>query len=95
MAQRSLTGPVLDYFEVVSEDESICGAGLRTSQPVWIPDLARSSILADTPALDVLLDAGVRALASLPVHAPDPLDLRGEPQRTDTTTSQRVDPRIE
>jgi anti-sigma B factor antagonist len=71
VAQRGLTGPVLDYFELVSADESLCGPGLRTSQPVWIPDLARSLILADTPALDVLLDAGVRALASLPVQAPD------------------------
>ena len=70
-AHRGLTGPVLDYFEVVNEDESICGAGLRTSQPVWIPDLARSPILADTPALDVLLDAGIRALASVPIQAPD------------------------
>jgi len=69
VAQRGLTGPVLDYFEVVIEDESIYGAGLRTSQPVWIPDLARSPILADTPALDVLLDAGIRALASVPVQA--------------------------
>jgi anti-anti-sigma factor len=71
VAQRGLPGPVLDYFEVVSEDESICGAGLRTSHPVWIPDLARSPILADTPALDVLLDAGIRALASVPVQPPD------------------------
>ena len=71
VAQRGLTSPILDYFEIVGEDESICGAGLRTSRPVWIPELARSPILADTPALDVLLDAGVRALASVPVQAPD------------------------
>jgi hypothetical protein len=70
VAHRGLTGPVLDYFEIVNEDESICGPGLRTSQPVWIADLARSPILADTPTRDVLLDAGVRALASLPVQAP-------------------------
>jgi anti-anti-sigma factor len=71
VAHRGLTGPVLDYFETINEDEPLCGAGLPTSPPVWIPDLARSPILADTPALDVLLDAGVRALASLPVQAPD------------------------
>src|SRR5947209_12476767 len=71
VAQRGLTGPVLDYFEVVSEDESLCDAGVRVSQAVWIPDLARSPIVADTPALDVLLDAGVRALASVPVQTSD------------------------
>jgi hypothetical protein len=62
VAHRGLTGLVLDYFETVNEDEPLCGAGLPTSQPVWLSDLARSPILADTPALDVLLDAGVRAL---------------------------------
>lgn len=58
VAQRGLTGRVRDYFEVMSDDEPVCGAGLGTGQPVWIPDLARSSILAETPALDVLPDAG-------------------------------------
>jgi anti-sigma B factor antagonist len=71
VAHRCLTRPLLDYFEVMSEDEPICGAGLGTGQPLWIPDLARSAILAETPTLDVLLDAGVRALGSVPVPAPD------------------------
>jgi anti-anti-sigma factor len=71
VAQRGFTDPLLDYFEVMSEDESVCGRDLGMGQPVWIPDLARSSILADTPALDLLLDAGFRALASVPIHATD------------------------
>lgn len=38
---------------------------LRFGRPVWVPDVARSSMLADTPALEVLLDAGVLEVASV------------------------------
>ena len=71
VAQRGLSDPLLDYFEVMSEDEPVCGAGLGAGQPVWIPDLTRSAIVAETPALDVLLEAGVRALACIPIRCPD------------------------
>src|SRR5207248_8189829 len=59
----------LDYFEILNDSESVCGTALRTGRAVWVPDVVRSSILADTQALDVLLDAGVRAMACVPVKS--------------------------
>jgi anti-anti-sigma factor len=67
VAHRGFNSAFLDYCELVSDTESVCGMALRRGWPVWIPDVARSAMLADAPALDVLLDTGVRAMASIPV----------------------------
>ena len=67
VAQRGFNGAFLDYVDIVTDDESVCGVAVRRGHPVWIADVARSSILAATPALDALLDAGVRALAVVPI----------------------------
>jgi GAF domain-containing protein len=68
VAHRGFNRAVLDWLEIVSDSESIRPA-LAGEQSIWIPDVARSSILADTPALDALLDAGVRALVCVPVKS--------------------------
>ena len=70
VAQRGFSAAVLDWLEIVSDGDSVCPA-LAGEQAIWIPDVARSPILADTPALDALLDAGIRALASVPVKSSD------------------------
>lgn len=67
VAQRGFHGAFLDYVDIVTDTESVCGTALRHGRSVWVPDVARSSILADTPALDALLDAGVRAMAVVPI----------------------------
>jgi anti-anti-sigma factor len=67
VANRGFSNAFLDYCELVSDEESVCGTALRHGGSLWVPDVARSSMLVDTPALDVLLDAGVRAIASVPV----------------------------
>jgi anti-anti-sigma factor len=67
VAQRGFNSAFLDYVDIVTDTESVCGTALRRGRPVWVADVARSSMLADTPALDVLLDAGVRALAVVPI----------------------------
>ena len=67
VAQRGFNPISPDYLEVVNDIESLDGAMLRRGRPLWLPDLSRSSILADTPVLDMLLDAGVRAMASIPL----------------------------
>lgn len=60
----------LDFFETVHDEESACGAALAGAEPVWVPDVARSPIFAGTPSLDVMLQAGSKAVASVPVTAP-------------------------
>jgi anti-sigma B factor antagonist len=71
VAQRGFNRPVLESFEIMSDGESIGGTVLLGGQSVWVADMARSSILAGSPALDVLLDAGVRAMTSWPAMSSD------------------------
>ena len=68
VAHRGFNGAVPDWLETVGDRESVCPA-LAGERPIWIPDITRSAVLADTLALDALLDAGVRALASVPVKS--------------------------
>ncbi len=60
----------LEFFEIVDDDESACGTALGSGRSVWVPDTTGSRIFAGTPALEVMLDAGSRAVASLPVISP-------------------------
>jgi anti-anti-sigma factor len=67
VAQHGFHSAFLDYIELVNDIEPLYGT-LRRGRSVWVPDLARSPLLADTPELGWLLDAGVRATASIPVN---------------------------
>ena len=61
------TREFLEFFETVDETASACGTALHTGRAVWVPDITRSGIFAGTPALDVVLAAGSRAVASVPI----------------------------
>ncbi len=71
VAQRGLAKPFLNFFDVVADEESACGAALTSGGSVWVNDVCSSSIFRGTPSMDVMLDAGLRAVASLPVRADD------------------------
>jgi GAF domain-containing protein len=71
VAQRGFNRTFLDFFETVDDTDPAYGTALRARQPVWVPDVTQSSSFADTPALNVMWDAGVRAIAVLPVSSPD------------------------
>lgn len=71
VAQHGFGPRFLDFFDVVDDEGSACGSALAAAQPVWVPEVARSPIFAGTPAMDVMLDAGSRAVASLPVRGHD------------------------
>lgn len=59
--------PFLKFFDTVVDDsDSACGAALHRAVPMWVSDVCSSPIFAGTPALSALLEAGVRAVASLP-----------------------------
>ncbi|HEX3689316.1 MAG TPA: GAF domain-containing protein [Solirubrobacteraceae bacterium] len=59
------TTDFVDFFGVT--DDSASAMALATGQPVWVPDVMRSTVFADTPALAIMLGAGSRAVASLPL----------------------------
>lgn len=70
IAQDGFNREFLEFFEIVDDDDSACGSALNSRRSVWVPDTATSPIFAGAPALDVMLDAGSRAVASVPVISP-------------------------
>lgn len=71
VASSGFAPEFLDFFHIVDDSTTSCGIALATATPVWVADTTRSPIFAGTPGLDVLLDAGSRAVASLPLTSPN------------------------
>ncbi|MFD6284738.1 GAF domain-containing protein [Streptomyces sp. NPDC060205] len=71
-AQRGFHHPFLRFFRSVqvAGHGSACGAAAREHRPVFVEDVRDSPLFVGTSAGDVLHDAGVRAVASLPVTTP-------------------------
>ncbi|MBV8336131.1 MAG: response regulator, partial [Alphaproteobacteria bacterium] len=67
-AQRGFQQPFLDFFAKVDNGEgAACGTAMQSAERVIVEDVTRSEIFAGQPALDVLLEAGVRAVQSTPL----------------------------
>ncbi|MGD1018911.1 MAG: MASE1 domain-containing protein [Verrucomicrobiia bacterium] len=67
VAQRGFAQPFLDFFGKVHDGSSASGAALRRGERVIVEDVTKSQIFVGTPAMGVLLDAGVRAVQSTPL----------------------------
>ena len=67
VASRGLPKPWLDYWNQVSEGQGSCGTALNLGERVIVEDVTKSSIFVDSPALDIQLNAGVRAVISTPI----------------------------
>jgi len=60
--------PFLDFFKVVtSGTPAVCGAAETNRKRVIVEDVTKCAMFVDTPALRILLDAGVRAVQSTPL----------------------------
>ncbi len=66
-AQRGFTAPFLKCFGAVHADQGACGTALQRGERVIVEDVRKSPIFAGTPALDVMLAAGARAVQSTPL----------------------------
>jgi PAS domain S-box-containing protein len=66
-ASRGFGEPFLKFFEHVSEDSSACGTAMLSHERAIVEDVTQSTIFADKPSLDILLDSGVRAVQSTPL----------------------------
>lgn len=66
-AQHGFDPPFLDYFRCVHEGEAACGQALKTRSRIVINDVTESPVFRSTPELEVLLDAGVRAVQCTPL----------------------------
>ena len=67
-AQHGFSPKFLEFFNAVDDhDTSACGAALKTCERVVVEDVERSPVFAGTPALRIMLNAGVRAVQSTPM----------------------------
>ncbi|MBV8736215.1 MAG: response regulator [Alphaproteobacteria bacterium] len=67
-AQRGFEKPFLDFFAEIRNGEAVaCGAAMAAASRILVEDVSDSAIFAGQPSLDVLLQAGVRALQSAPL----------------------------
>jgi PAS domain S-box-containing protein len=67
VAQRGFERPWLDYWDGASRGLGACGAALERGERVVVEDVTASPIFRGTPALEVQLRAGVRAVQSTPL----------------------------
>jgi PAS domain S-box-containing protein len=67
VASRGFERPFLEFFNAVHEGQASCGTAMQKVERVVIEDITTSSVFAGTPALNVLLAAGVRAVESTPL----------------------------
>jgi GAF domain-containing protein len=70
VAHSGFTTEFLEFFALVDDTASACGSALPAGAPVWVTDTTRSPISAGTRAFEVMLEAGSRAVASMPVTSP-------------------------
>jgi len=66
-APYGFSRPFLDFFERVHEARAVCGASFRRRGRVVVEDVTQSPIFWGTNALEVPLDAPVRAVQSSPL----------------------------
>lgn len=57
VAHRGFNAPFLEFFEEVHDGLAACASALQKGERVIVEDVARSSVLAGTPALDAMLAA--------------------------------------
>jgi two-component system CheB/CheR fusion protein len=70
VVHRGLPPRFVQFFEHVGgDDAATCGASFRTGERVAAEDVTTSPVFAGQPALDVLLDAGIRAVQSTPLRS--------------------------
>ncbi|UXI65842.1 PAS domain-containing protein [Tahibacter amnicola] len=68
VAHRGFDSRFVDYFQTVAiAGASACAAAIASNQRVFVEDVTHSSLLANSPALPMLLEGGVRAMHCTPL----------------------------
>ncbi|MFO1419015.1 MAG: PAS domain S-box protein [Methylotetracoccus sp.] len=57
----------IEFWDTVSRGQGVCGTALERAERVVVEDVEQSEIFIGTPALEVQLRAGVRAVQSTPL----------------------------
>ncbi len=66
-AHRGFEESFLEFFARVTEEDSACGIAMRSHQRVIVEDITDSEIYTGKPSLEMMCDAGVRAVQALPL----------------------------
>jgi PAS domain S-box-containing protein len=66
-AQRGFDRPFLEFFASVHGEQAACGTALERGERVIVDDVLNSPIFVGTPALEVMVAAGTRAVQSTPL----------------------------
>jgi two-component sensor histidine kinase/FixJ family two-component response regulator len=66
-AQRGFEAPFLEFFRYVADEGSACGAAMAGGRRVIVEDVLASPMFRGQPSRDVLIDAGVGAVISVPL----------------------------
>jgi PAS domain S-box-containing protein len=66
-AQRGFDRPFLEFFDAVHGDLGACGTALQRGERVIVEDVVNSPIFVGTPALEVMVASGARAVQSTPL----------------------------
>ncbi|AKJ39523.1 histidine kinase dimerization/phosphoacceptor domain -containing protein [Methanosarcina barkeri] len=67
VASRGFPKWWLDFWNSVSEGNGTCGTALGCNERVIVEDIEQSPIFVGTPALEIQLKAGIRAVQSTPI----------------------------
>ncbi len=67
VSQRGFPQWWIDFWDSVPEGQGSCGVALERRECVVVEDVEKSPIFAGTPALEIQLKAGVRAVQSTPI----------------------------
>ena len=66
-AQRGFPQWWIDFWGVVPEGQGACGTALKRGERIIIEDIEQSPVFVGTPALEIQIKAGVRAVQSTPL----------------------------
>src|SRR5215213_6969598 len=66
-AQSGFEEPFLEFFAKVDDESSACGLAMQTQQRVIVEDITESELFAGKLSLNIMLEAGVRAVQSTPL----------------------------
>jgi signal transduction histidine kinase/DNA-binding response OmpR family regulator len=66
-AHRGFEEPFRKYFASVGDHDSACGVAMARSERLVVEDVTQGDIFVGKPSLDVLREAGVRAVQSTPL----------------------------
>src|SRR5215208_1698976 len=66
-AKSGFDEPFVEFLESICSDDSACGVAMQTQQRVIVEDITESELFAGKLSLNIMLDAGVRAVQSTPL----------------------------